>query len=139
MPKLSRYFIKTALAYFIGAVLLGTLILAQPVLNLSPQILLLRPVYIHWLTIGWLTQLIMGMAYWMFPKYSKELPRGNEKIGWTSYLLLNLGLILRSLGEPALPLFPDVNLGWMLALAAVLLLLGAWAFIIIIWQRVKER
>jgi len=28
----------------------------------------LFPVYIHLLVFGWLTQLIFGVIYWMFPK-----------------------------------------------------------------------
>lgn len=139
MPRLSRYFIKFGLLYFVGGLLIGTIMLAQPVFNLPPEILVLRPVYLHWLTIGWLTQLIMGVAYWMFPKYSREQPRGNEKLGWTTLILLNSGLILRSIGEPIVALYPNAGLGWLVALAAILLFLASWAFILNTWTRVKER
>jgi hypothetical protein len=139
MPKLSRYFIKFGLLYFVGGLLIGTIMLAQPVFNLPPEISVLRPVYLHWLTIGWLTQLIMGVAYWMFPKYSREQPRGKEYLGWATIILLNSGLILRSIGEPAIALYPDAGLGWLLALAAVLLFLASWTFIFNTWARVKER
>lgn len=139
MPTLSRYFIKTGLFYFVGGLLISLIMFAQPIFDLNPMILTLRPVYIHWLTIGWLTQLIMGVAYWMFPKYSREQPRGNERIGWSSYIFLNIGLILRSIGEPLVITKPNWGMGWVLAIGAICLMLGAWLFVLNTWQRVKER
>lgn len=104
-------------------------------MSLQPGFAYLRPIYIHLLTIGWLTQLIMGVAYWMFPKFSKEVPRGNEKLSWTVYTLLNLGLIFRAIGEG----FPGAGLGWTLVLSALCLFLTAWGFVFNTWARVKER
>lgn len=95
----------------------------------------LRPIYIHEITIGWLSQLIMGVAYWMFPKFSKEAPRGNEKLSWVVYGLLNLGLLFRAIGEG----FPSAGLGWMLVLSALCLFLTGWGFVLNTWARVKER
>ena len=93
MPLLTRTFIKTAMVCFALALMLGIL-LALGVTNG------LFPVYIHLLVFGWLTQLIFGVASWMFPKYSTENPRGNETIGWWTYALLNIGLLLRAIVEP---------------------------------------
>lgn len=139
MPTLSRYFIKTGLVYFAVALLMGLLVAAQPVLELPPVISLLRPVYLHLLMVGWVTQLIIGVVFWMFPKESKERPRGSEKLGWAVYGLLNAGLLLRVIGEPLVVLQPTLGLGWTLALSAVLQMLAAWAFIANTWNRVKER
>ena len=75
MPLLTRIFIKTAMIYLALALVLGIL-LASGVTNG------LFPVYIHLLVFGWLTQLIFGVVFWMFPKYSVEKPRGSEALGW---------------------------------------------------------
>lgn len=72
MPRLSRWFIKTGLIYFIIGLAMGCVLLAQPVFRWSSGWQVLRPVYLHFLFIGWVTQIIMGVGYWMFPKYSKE-------------------------------------------------------------------
>ncbi|MCZ7546968.1 MAG: cbb3-type cytochrome c oxidase subunit I [Anaerolineae bacterium] len=93
----------------------------------------------HLLTVGWLTQLIIGVAYWMFPKYSKARPRGSERLGWATYALLNLGLALRAAGEPLMAAQPGANAGWLLAASAVLQMLAAWAFVANTWARVKSR
>jgi|SRR5690606_16210173 len=139
MPTLSRWFVKAGLVYFVLGLLMAALVVAQPVLNLPPLLGTFRPVYLHLLMVGWITQLIMGVAYWMFPKYSKEKPRGSERLGWFVFIALNLGLILRIVGEPLTTLQPEWGVGWMLVVSAVLQLAAGWAFIANTWGRVKER
>jgi hypothetical protein len=129
MPTLSRYFIKTAFLNLLLGLSLSLFI------SLQPTFAYLRPIYIHEITIGWLSQLIMGVAYWMFPKFSKEAPRGNEKLSWAVFGLLNLGLLFRAIGEG----FPMLGLGWMLVLSALCLFLAGWGFVLNTWTRVKER
>ena len=124
---------------FVLAMLVAIAIAAQPFLNLPPSIVVFQPVYFHLLMVGWVTQLIFGVAYWMFPKFSREQPRGNERLGWEIYILLNVGLILRVIGEPLTALQPDTHAGWILALSATLQLLAGWGFIANTWRRVKER
>lgn len=139
MPLLTRAMIKTGLLYFVIALLMGALVIARPALNLPPEIAAFQPVYLHLLMVGWITQLIMGVVYWMFPKASKERPRGSERLGWAVFALLNAGLVLRVIGEPLLVIAPALNAGWLLALSAVLQLAAGWGFILNTWPRVKER
>lgn len=139
MPTLSRWFIKIGLIYFVLGLTLGSIMLAQPIMGWSAQLQVLRPVYLHFLFIGWVTQIIMGVGYWMFPKFSKEKPRGNERLGWMILVSLNSGLVLRAIGEPAMVLAPQANLGWTLAFASMFLLFAGWGFIFNTWGRIKER
>jgi hypothetical protein len=98
---------------------------------------LLWPTYLHLLVLGWLTQLIFGVAFWMFPRRSAKKPYGSELLGWTSYGLLNAGLVLRAVGEPAFTL--GARTGGILVVAALLQLGAGWAFVFNTWPRVKER
>lgn len=139
MPTLSRWFIKAGMLYFVVGLAMGVILLAQPVMGWSSNLHVLRPVYLHLLFIGWVTQIIMGVGYWMFPKYSKAHPRGSEKLGWVVFVLLNAGMILRSIGEPAMLLAPNMNPSWMLAVSSILLLLAGWGFILNTWNRIRER
>ncbi|MBX3061950.1 MAG: cbb3-type cytochrome c oxidase subunit I [Anaerolineae bacterium] len=139
MPTLSRWYIKVALLYFAVGLMMAALLLMQPAVGWSPSLQVLRPVYLHFLFIGWVTQLIMGVGYWMFPKQSKDHPRGSERLSWAVFVLLNCGLVLRAIGEPAVILIPDANLGWTLVIAALCLLLAGWGFIFNTWGRIKER
>lgn len=139
MPTLSRWLIKLGMLYLIVGLLMGVVMLAQPLMGWSPNLQLLRPVYLHFLFIGWATQLIMGVGYWMFPKYSKEKPRGSVAMGWFVLVCLNVGLVLRAISEPLAILNPQSVWGGLLAIAATLLLIAGWGFIGNIWGRIKER
>jgi hypothetical protein len=139
MPPLTRYFIKSGLVAFVAALALAALTLARGVLPVPPEVAVLRPVYLHLLMVGWVTQLIMGVAFWMFPKWTKAQPRGREALGWAAFTLLNIGLLLRVVGEPLMTLYPERGMGWMLVVSALLQLLAGYAFIVNIWGRVKER
>jgi heme/copper-type cytochrome/quinol oxidase subunit 1 len=99
----------------------------------------LSPVYFHLFMVGWVTQLIAGVAYWMFPKFTKQQPRGYDSLAWATYWLLNAGLLLRVLSEPMQAIDPQPWWGWTLVLAAVLQWLGGMAFVANTWPRVKEK
>jgi heme/copper-type cytochrome/quinol oxidase subunit 1 len=139
MPRLTRYFIKAGLAYLVLALLVGVLMTGRTMLNLPLWINALYPVSVHLLMVGWVTQLIMGVAHWMFPKYSKEQPRRNERLAWAVFVMLNAGLLLRVIGEPLTVNAPDLNMGWLLVVSAVLQLAAGWGFVFNMWSRVKER
>jgi hypothetical protein len=80
---------------------------------------------------------IFGVAYWMFPRYSAERPRGHERLGWAAFLLLNGGLVLRVAAEPYHAL--GRGGGGVLVASALLQLLAGWAFVLNTWPRVRER
>lgn len=91
---------------------------------------------IHLLTVGWLLQLISGVAFWMFPRHPTAPPRGDERLGWAGLVLLNAGLALRLTGEAW-------RLGtggpsWPLVMAAVLQLLAVALLVRLLWPRIRE-
>jgi hypothetical protein len=135
----ARYFIRTALAFLLTAFLVGGLVLVNQGLGLDPRIGALLPVFYHLLMVGWATQLICGVALWMFPPYSRERPRGDERLGWVTYAGLNSGLLLRVVAEPLHSWSPAPWNGWALALSSLLQVVAIWAFVIAIWPRVKGR
>ena len=139
MPTLARWYIKAALVYFVLALLAGVIVQARVIIDLPSRLAVLRPVYIHLLTVGWITQLIIGVGYWMFPKFSRENPRGSERLAWATFILLNLGLALRVVSEPQVSIRAEPDLSWMLALSAVLQLVAGWLFVINTWARIGER
>jgi hypothetical protein len=139
MPLLTRWFIKTSLLFFILALSIGLLMALQGLIKVNFPFGALFPVYIHLLALGWISELIFGVVFWMFPKASREKPRGSEGLGWASYGLLNAGLLLRAISEPAVTLRPGSGWGWLLASAALLQWLGGMAFVLNTWGRVKEK
>ena len=141
MPSLSRWYIKAAMIYFIAALFLGVLQGFQSSLHLHPVVAASGPAYVHLLVVGWITQMIFGVAYWMFPKYAPAPapPRGNDAIAVATFVLLNLGLLVRVVFEPVRAWHPDALPGWPLVMAAVAQWLAGVGFATNTWPRIKEK
>jgi hypothetical protein len=90
MPRVSQWFIRTAMMYLVVALALGA-IMQTPFAARLPLFRALGPTYVHLPVVGWLTQLIFGVAYWMFPRYSAEQPRGSERLVSSALLQLLAG------------------------------------------------
>lgn len=139
MPVLTRWFIKSALVYLAAALFLSLALALPDSLGLPPIVRAMNPVYFHLFLVGWVTQMIFGVIYWMFPIITRARPRGDDRVGWASYLLLNGGLLLRAIFEPWIGASSETGLGWLLAISAIMQWLAAALFVYLAWPRVKER
>jgi hypothetical protein len=139
MPRVCRYFIKAGMLYFVLAFAVGLIMALHPFAPLVPNAAALRPVFFHMVMIGWISQLIIGVAVWMFPKFTRTQPRGSERITWAVFVTLNSGLALRVLFEPLTVFNPGSDFGVLLIVSAVLQLIAGWMFVLNTWGRVKER
>src|SRR5215470_17421265 len=126
MPVLTRWTIKTAMVYLILGMVSGVLYWANVQWNFWQLLYALNPIYIHMLVVGWLTQLIFGVIYWMFPIISKENLRGDPRLAWGVFALLNAGLVLRIICEPWHTLAPNDLTGYGLVLSALLQVGGVY-------------
>ncbi len=138
MPTITRWFIKTSFVCLGLAMLAGILWALESLFHVG-ALAGIFPIYIHLMVFGWLTQLVFGVVFWMFPKYSNERPRGSEPLAWWSYALLNTGLLLRALAEPVNAVTPNALAGWALVVAALVQLGAGLAFVLNSWPRVKGR
>lgn len=129
MPRLSIWFIRTALVYLAAGVTMGGLILAHKGIPLHPLLWRLLPLHIEFLLFGWIVQLAMGVGFWIFPRFWRS--RGNEKPAWLAFWLLNAGIWLAAV-RPLVGLAAGViSLGRLLQAAAVI------AFVTHAWPRIK--
>lgn len=129
MPRLSVWFIRTALLYFFSGFTLGALLLANKGAPFVPWIWRWRPAHIDLLLVGWIVQLAMGVAYWILPRFRQQ--RGNTRAAWSAYFLLNAGVLLAAV---AVPLDAPV---WQPVLGRLLQGAAAVAFAVNAWPRVK--
>lgn len=139
MPVITRWFARLSLIYLLMALVVQVALAARGFFRLPSWLAGIGPVYFHLFMVGWVTQLIFGVVYWMFPKWSQERPRGYDSLAWACLALLNVGLLLRAVGEPALAagargIWPGV-----LIASALLQWLAGLAFVVNTWRRVKER
>jgi uncharacterized membrane protein YidH (DUF202 family) len=128
MPGLSVWFIRTALVNLALGFTLGAVILFNKALPVMPEAWNLLPMHIEFLLLGFILQLTMGVAYWIFPRLQTFTDRGDEKKALAAFLFLNAGIVICSLSpwiQPLLLLF-----GRLCQAAAVAL------FILNLWPRV---
>lgn len=94
MPRLSRLFIRFSLLYQGCGFTLGGLMLANKGIPFAPGIWRWLPAHIEFLLAGWLLQLAMGVAFWILPRLGPVRPRGDERLVWAAFLMVNLGIWL---------------------------------------------
>ncbi|MBZ0303925.1 MAG: cbb3-type cytochrome c oxidase subunit I [Anaerolineae bacterium] len=130
MPKLSVWLVRASLVHMGIGFLSGAFILFHKGISLYPWAWKLLNPHIELMIFGWTMQFIMGIAFWILPRFSSEPRYGNLRLGWWSFMLLNAGILLTA----AAAWFGDEGL----ALAGRLGTLGAViVFTFIIWPRVK--
>ncbi len=139
LPTLTRWLIRTALVCCAAAFLLGVALAVAPLRSAHPMLAAAWPSYIHLLVVGWITQLIMGVAYWMFPRAERRPAAGPDRLGWMAYGAINLGLVCRLIAEPAGAAPGGHPPGWLFPVSAALQLAGILAFVTGIWPRVRTR
>lgn len=135
MPRLSRWLVRTAFVYLVLALALGALMTSPWAVARWPRLALAAPTQLHLFVVGWITQLIAGVAYWMFPRAGRDVPPDDPR-GWWVYGGLNSGLMLRALAEPwtgsdrALVLLP---------ISAALQLAAGVVLVVTLWPRTRGR
>lgn len=131
MPRLSVWFIRTALLYLGAGFTVGALILFQKSEPYSAAVWQLLPMHIEFVLVGWTIQLAIGVGFWILPRSRHGAARGDERLVWLAYILLNIGVL-------------SVGVGAWLAAPSVIQLVGrtaellaALVFALHAWPRVK--
>lgn len=131
MPRLSVWFIRTALIYLASGFTFGALLLFHKGAPITPALWRLLPMHVEFVLIGWTVQLAMGVAFWILPRFAQGPIRGNEAQAWLAYGLLNAGALIVGVG-PALGATPILLLA-----GRICELLSVAAFAAHAWPRVK--
>lgn len=131
MPRLSVWTIRASLVYLALGFTLGGLLLFHKGVQISPVLWILLPAHIEFLLFGWSVQLIMGVAFWILPRFRQAPKRGNEPLAWFSVVLLNFGVWLAGVG-------PLVSIPhWLPFMGRIAEAAAAIAFAIHAWPRVR--
>ncbi|MEX0648841.1 MAG: hypothetical protein WEA56_12605 [Balneolaceae bacterium] len=136
MTKISRWFIKMGMVYFLLGMFLS-FVSELPFLRTGS---LLLPVYWHMLVMGWITQVIIGVSIWMFPRKRHDQSKKESRLAWFCFWTLNTGLVLRFLSEPFLPLFQgDLVITITVIFSSALQVLAVIFYVAEIWPRVQPK
>ena len=148
MPATTRVYVKASILYLILGAALGALLLINGWLPLGSAIYYVKPAHVQFLIVGWLTQLILGVAWWLFPPMAFRLrgqsyppgqaQRGSEPLFWATFALLNAGVLLYAVSEPLYARTGSGFFGGLITLSGLCLFAAAITFVINMWARVRE-
>lgn len=132
MPLWSSRFIRTALGNLLLGFLLGAIVLAgKGGLPVAGGLLWLWPAHAELVMIGWTAQLVIGVAYWILPRYPVQPERGHVAPVAVAFVLLNAGV-----WSVVVAVLPGVPAAFaVIGRCAEALALGL--FVIHAWPRVK--
>lgn len=133
--------VRAAFAWLLAGVLLGGLMLVDRALP-GDWRQWGQPTHGHMLFVGWFAQFALGIAYWLLPRQRRpERPLGyDERLAIMAVVTLNLGLLLRTVAEPAER--AGAVAAWTLAtlIVSALFQLGAiTVFVGQLWPRLAPR
>lgn len=102
MDRLNSIMVRASFAWLLAGVLVGSLMLADWAAP-GDWRQWMQPTHGHMLFVGWLVQFALGIAYWLLPRRrTPDRPLGyDEPIAIAAVAALNLGLLLRTVAEPA--------------------------------------
>ena len=99
MPRVSRWFIHGSLVYLALGFTLGAMLLFNKGMPVNPELARLLPAHVEFLLVGWVIQLVMGVATWIFPRFGvARSAYGSEAAAWLAFALVNAGVCLAAIG-----------------------------------------
>lgn len=98
MPKLSVWLVRAALIHMGIGFLFGALLLYNKGIPIYDWMWKLLNPHIEFMIFGWTMQFVMGIAFWILPRFSREPRYGKAVWGWWSFGLLNGGILMTAAG-----------------------------------------
>jgi len=130
MPAESRFMIKLSFLYLIVGFVIGTMLIISKAYGVWGFAWQLLPVHIEIMLTGWIIQLTLGTAYWIFPRFLEGSPCGNALYVKIVAGLLNGGIMLICLHHIVEISEYDTVIGRLLEVMAVAVFIGLH------WKRV---
>jgi hypothetical protein len=126
VPRVSAWFVRASLCHLVFGFTVGALLLADKAGPFAPALWALRPAHVEVLLMGWMVQLVMGVAVWIFPRFAvRRAPQRSAATAWLAFALLNGGVVCVVLGG-----------GWA-AVGRLSEIAAAASFVAHLWGRVS--
>ncbi len=91
MSKVTVWFIKCAMIYFVIAMLMGIY------MTISGPVYPFRPIHTHFNLLGWMSMMIYGVGYHILPRFSGA-PLWSDRLAMVQFWTANIGLVGMALG-----------------------------------------
>ena len=101
MYTLVRRYIKTAIIFLAAGIALGGWMLVNRELHGRPPTEYETSAHTHLIFVGFVMEMILGVALWLFPRPHKDDTRYSPRLVDAAYWLLTVGTAIRAAGELA--------------------------------------
>lgn len=137
MHSLVRRYIKTAVAFLGVGLAIGVWMIARRELfNVFPAPYLVSA-HTHALFVGFVMEMILGVALWLFPRPAKDDRRYSAAAANAAYWLLTVATAGRVAGELAHPLFDTPLLRWLVLACGLGQAIAILLFFRTMWSRIR--
>ncbi|MBI5816013.1 MAG: cbb3-type cytochrome c oxidase subunit I [Nitrospinae bacterium] len=136
MFGLARRYVKTALLFFLCGLALGGWTLASQLAGWAVNPVIISA-HTHLTLFGFVIMLIMGVAYWMFPRPAREDLRYSPRIAEINYWLITIGTAMRAAGELSMAVWPSGHFWAPVAAGGALQIGSGVLFCWNIWSRIR--
>lgn len=96
-----------------------------------------KSAHTHVLFVGFVTEMILGVALWLFPRPHKDDLRYSPRVAATAYWLLTIGTVARVAGEIARDNFDGFALRLAVVCAGLAQIAGVGLFFYTMWSRIR--
>lgn len=86
MSKITVWFIRFALIYFMLAILLGLQ------MSVTGPVYPWMPIHVHFNLLGWMSMMVYGVGYHILPRFS-GVPLWSDRLSYWQMWLANIGLV----------------------------------------------
>jgi heme/copper-type cytochrome/quinol oxidase subunit 1 len=137
MHTLVRRYIKTAIAFLAVGLTLGVWMIARRELFGAAPSAYLVSAHTHALFVGFVMQMILGVALWLFPRPAKDDRRYNVRLTAAAYWLLTLSTAGRIAGELLRTAFDATALRVFVLSCGAAQAIAILLFFYTIWNRIR--
>lgn len=138
MHSLVRRYIKTAIAFLVIGLAIGTRILFRREVGLLTANPYEVSAHTHAILVGFVMMMILGVALWLFPRAEKGEQRYDPRLAAAAYWLVTVGTGVRIAGEIAREYSAAAWLRWTVVLSSLAQFLGIVVFFFTMWPRIRS-
>jgi heme/copper-type cytochrome/quinol oxidase subunit 1 len=136
--SLVRRYIKTAVAFLVLGLAIGTRTLIRREMFLRPPNPYEVSAHTHAILVGFVMMMILGVALWLFPRAERGERRYDPRIAAAAYWLLTIGTGARIAGELARTGSAAVWLRSTVVIGGLAQFAGIVLFFFTMWPRIRS-
>ena len=138
MHSLVRRYIKTAIAFLVLGLAIGTRILIRREIFLRSPSLYEVSAHTHAIMVGFVMMMILGVALWLFPRAERGEHQYDPRLAAAAYWLLTIGTAGRVAGELARGYSAALWLRSTVVTGGVAQFAGIALFFFTMWPRIRS-